>query len=245
MKELDKYWTGFEAYIEGRKPEAVVLEDELRSIAAELAREQPPPPPMDAPPPTGEGAEEAAAAAAAAAAADVAATLGDPRLARFREIRRGLYRASAAARACKEPFEAAIKRPYFHVKPLDDAQVANWERYLTHEETSGDVPGAVRLYERCLIPCASYPALWLRYAKHTERCQGPDAARAVLQRATRVFVKRHVDVHLALARFEERQGDVDAAREVFAHVAGVYLTSPPTGRLISRTHTRAHFICCA
>jgi pre-mRNA-processing factor 39 len=29
--------------------------------------------------------------------------------------------------------EAAIKRPYFHVKPLDDAQVANWEQYLTHE----------------------------------------------------------------------------------------------------------------
>ena len=30
------------------------------------------------------------------------------------------------------------------------------------------------------------------------------AARAILQRATRVFVKRHVDAHLALARFEER-----------------------------------------
>jgi hypothetical protein len=35
------------------------------------------------------------------------------------------------------------------------------------------------------------------------------AARAILQRATRVFVKRHVDAHLALARFEERQGDVE------------------------------------
>ena len=90
------------------------------------------------------------------------------------------------------------------------------------------------------------PALWLRYAKHTERCQGPDAARAVLQRATRVFVKRHADVHLALARFEERQGDADAAREVFAHVAGGRRGGvSPLSRLsnrashFTRTHTRA------
>jgi len=77
----------------------------------------------------------------------------------------------------------------------------------------------VRLYERCLIPCASYPALWLRYAQQTERSQGPDAARAILQRATRVFVKRYAEAHLFYARFEERHGDGAAAREAYTHVA--------------------------
>ncbi|KAI8846929.1 hypothetical protein BC829DRAFT_491006 [Chytridium lagenaria] len=35
-------------------------------------------------------------------------------------------------------FEAEIKRPYFHIKPLDDAQVANWRKYLDFEENEGD-----------------------------------------------------------------------------------------------------------
>ena len=30
----------------------------------------------------------------------------------------------------RKPFEDAIKRPYFHVKPLDLAQLQNWSRYL-------------------------------------------------------------------------------------------------------------------
>lgn len=204
LKQLPKYWTGFCEYVSGREAEAVVLEEELRTITTEVAQD--PPPPL-APNPADNGAEEAAAAAAAAATADAAATLGlgDARLIKFRELRREVYDAAAVAHAAREPFEAGIKRPYFHVKPLDAAQIANWERYLTHEERAGDVPNVVRLYERCVIPCAAHPALWLRYAAATERYQGPVAARAILQRATRVFVKRHVEAHLFLARFEERQ----------------------------------------
>jgi pre-mRNA-processing factor 39 len=109
LKELDKYWAGFETYVEGRSAAAVVLEDELRAIAAEVGGAAPPPTVA-----TGDGAEEAAAAAAAAAAAEVTATTGDPRMARFRDVRRGLYDATTAARALREPFEAVVKRPYFH-----------------------------------------------------------------------------------------------------------------------------------
>jgi len=144
-KELEKYWTGFSEYVAGKKPAAVVMEEELRAITAEVAAEEAAveaaaPVPEVAPPPVGEpdenGAGEAAAAAAAAAQAAEAAEaapLVDPKLTKFVDIRSGLFYASAAARAVREPFEAAIKRPYFHVKPLDDAQVANWEQYLTHE----------------------------------------------------------------------------------------------------------------
>ncbi len=90
----------------------------------------------------------------------------------------------AAADACR-PYEDSIKRPYFHIKPLDTAQLSNWVRYLGHvekaaaaaaankdeeeDEKKGDaaavggggvvpeVAAAVLVYERCLVPCASYP----------------------------------------------------------------------------------------
>jgi len=51
------------------------------------------------------------------------------------------------------PYEADIKRPYFHVKPIDPAQLLNWRRYLDFEETEGDVERIRLLYERCLVSC--------------------------------------------------------------------------------------------
>ena len=63
------------------------------------------------------------------------------------------------ARSCRQPFESALRRPYFHVKPLDLAQLAAWGRYLDYSEALGAEAEAstVRLYERCLVACASYP----------------------------------------------------------------------------------------
>ena len=34
--------------------------------------------------------------------------------------------------------QVVIKRPYFHVKPLDDTQLANWHKYLDYTEKEGD-----------------------------------------------------------------------------------------------------------
>jgi pre-mRNA-processing factor 39 len=50
-------------------------------------------------------------------------------------------------------FEAEIKRPYFHVKPLDEAQLANWRKYLEFEETLGDSLRIKTLFQRCLVAC--------------------------------------------------------------------------------------------
>jgi hypothetical protein len=50
-----------------------------------------------------------------------------------------------------------VRRPYFHVKPLDAAQLANWAKYLDYIEARGDAAATVILYERCLVACASYP----------------------------------------------------------------------------------------
>jgi len=71
-------------------------------------------------------------------------------------------REQAAARskegvAVIKPFESGIRRPYFHVKELDSAQLVAWSRYLDFAERSGARDQVVKLYERCLVACAGYP----------------------------------------------------------------------------------------
>ena len=128
-------------------------------------------------------------------------------------IRRSLYETAETQRSRREVFEALVKRPYFHVKPLDGMQLANWNDYLSYEEEHGDENSIVRLYERCLIPCAYYPNFWMRYARCMERLQGPQVARDIIHRATRIHLKRNHELFLALARFEEHNGNLGAARE--------------------------------
>ncbi len=71
------------------------------------------------------------------------------------------YTAAAAELSWRTPFEEAIKRYYFHIKPLDAAQQANWSSYLEAAEgklggQEGGLAALVVLYERCLVPCARY-----------------------------------------------------------------------------------------
>lgn len=35
-------------------------------------------------------------------------------------------------------FESSIRRPYFHIKPLDNSQLENWHEYLNFVEMHGD-----------------------------------------------------------------------------------------------------------
>ena len=57
---------------------------------------------------------------------------------------------------------------------------------------------------------------WERYVRYLETSQDVPGARAALQRATLVHCKAQAEVHLFSALFEERHGDVEAARA--AHV---------------------------
>ena len=65
-------------------------------------------------------------------------------------------------------FEDKIKRPYFHVKPLDLKQLKNWDSYLDFEIKDGNHERIVVLFERCLIPCAKYEQFWAKYAQYME-----------------------------------------------------------------------------
>ena len=65
-------------------------------------------------------------------------------------------------------FEDKIKRPYFHVKPLDLKQLKTWDSYLDFEIKDGNHERIVVLFERCLIPCAKYEQFWAKYAQYME-----------------------------------------------------------------------------
>ncbi|XP_067103516.1 pre-mRNA-processing factor 39 isoform X1 [Osmerus mordax] len=136
-------------------------------------------------------------------------------------------------------FEDAIKRPYFHVKPLDRAQLRAWHSYLDWELTqvdlgqgetetedpeflealrdSGVVAGGDRrirvLFERCLIACALYEEFWTKYVKYLEP-QSLEEARSLFIRACEVHLAHKHTIHLQWATFEERHGNLDEARRV-------------------------------
>uniref|UniRef100_A0A0X3P7L0 Pre-mRNA-processing factor 39 n=2 Tax=Schistocephalus solidus TaxID=70667 RepID=A0A0X3P7L0_SCHSO len=126
-------------------------------------------------------------------------------------------------------FEEKIRRPYFHVKPLEEMQINNWAEYLSFEENEASTvisefkaanPDAdplldeevqlarkrVRiLYERCLVACALYEHFWIRYAKYLEFTEmNIPAAREVWRRACTVHLRRKPTIHWYWAMFEDR-----------------------------------------
>ncbi|WOL10648.1 pre-mRNA-processing factor 39 isoform X1 [Canna indica] len=112
-------------------------------------------------------------------------------------------------------FETAIRRPYFHVRPLDDVEIENWHNYLDFMERGDDFNKVVKLYERCLIACANYPEFWIRYVLCMESSGSMELANNALARATQVFVKKQPEIHLFAARFKELSGDAVGARTVY------------------------------
>ncbi|KAJ0960246.1 hypothetical protein J5N97_001921 [Dioscorea zingiberensis] len=74
----------------------------------------------------------------------------------------------------------------------DPSDIRSWRigmRYLDHVEMQGDFDWAVKLSERCLIPCANYPEFWMRYVDFMEINGGREIANYSLDRATQIFVK--------------------------------------------------------
>ncbi|KAK3024027.1 hypothetical protein RJ639_044129, partial [Escallonia herrerae] len=76
---------------------------------------------------------------------------------------------------------------------------------------------AVKLYEKCLIACASYPEFWMRYVEFMETKEGRELANFALEQATQTFLKIVPVIHLFNARFKEKIGDVRGARTAFLH----------------------------
>ncbi|KAE8660399.1 cysteine-rich repeat secretory protein 3-like isoform X1 [Hibiscus syriacus] len=130
-------------------------------------------------------------------------------------IREELYQKAKELDSKIIGFETAIRRPYFHVRPLNVAELENWHNYLDFIEREGDFNKVVKLYERCLIACANYPEYWIRYVLCMEASGSMDLANNALLRATQVFVKRQPEIHLFAARFKEQNGDIQGAQAAY------------------------------
>lgn len=130
-------------------------------------------------------------------------------------VREIFYKAAKEWDSKIRDFEIAIRRPYFHVKPLDEAQLGNWHRYLDFVEKEGGFEKTKKLYERCLIACANYPEYWIRLVQRMDTEGQLELALDGLRGATSIFVKRRPEIHLFAARFKEQHGDVEGARVAF------------------------------
>ncbi|KAL8113173.1 uncharacterized protein LOC141667685 isoform X2 [Apium graveolens] len=125
-------------------------------------------------------------------------------------------------RACQlegkiHDFETSIGRPFFHMKPLDDNHLASWHSYLDFIEKQEDFDWIVKIYEKCLIPCANYPEFWMRYVEFMETKGGRELSNFALERATQIFLENTPVIHIFNARFREQIGDVHGARAAFLH----------------------------
>ncbi|CAN9390543.1 unnamed protein product [Alternaria sp. RS040] len=113
-------------------------------------------------------------------------------------------------------FEQTIKRAYFHVTELEDAELENWRKYLEYEEKQGDFERTSFLYERCLVACALYDEFWLRYARWMFSQGKEENARIIYMRASCIFVPISAPaIRLNWARFEEKLGRISVARDIY------------------------------
>lgn len=117
-------------------------------------------------------------------------------------------------------FEDAIKRPYFHVKPLERSQLQAWRDYLEFEIKQGNERRMRTLFERCLIAAALYEEFWMRYLHYLETLSTvtPDEMRSVYERACTIHLKDKLKPHLSWANFEEENGNPNRALELLAEL---------------------------
>ncbi|TDZ24068.1 Pre-mRNA-processing factor 39 [Colletotrichum orbiculare MAFF 240422] len=117
-------------------------------------------------------------------------------------------------------YESEVKRPYFHVTELENAQLANWRKYLDFEESEGDYTRIVFLYERCLVTCAFYDEFWFRYARWMSAQEDKEEeVRIIYQRAATLYVPiSRPGIRLQYAYYEESRGRIDVARDIHAAI---------------------------
>lgn len=132
-----------------------------------------------------------------------------------------LFKATEEKVNARWKYEEGIKRPYFHVKPLERNQLKNWHDYIDFTKKSaskegGDLTEVEILYERCLIACALYEEFWMKYVSWFEKREGDftEKIRDILKRACTHHLPTKVDVHLRWAAFEESQGDFDKGSDI-------------------------------
>lgn len=135
--------------------------------------------------------------------------------------RRKIHKQNVAAVTARWTFEEGIKRPYFHVKPLERCQLKNWKEYLDFEIEQGDRNRILVLFERCLIACALYDEFWLKLIRYLESQNDADLIEKTRDVYFRACTVHHTDkpaLHMLWASFEECQHDLIKAQEILTNL---------------------------
>jgi len=167
------------------------------------------------------------------------------------ERRTTAHKANEGEITARWTFEEAIKRPYFHVKPLEKGQLKMWKEYLEFEIEKGDLARVVVLFERCLIACALYEEYWIRYVKylHAQHKLGFDVIerlREVFRRACTIHHQNKPWINLHWAAFEESLGNVEKAVEILERLMKTLPESiHAMYRLVNVERRRGNFNRCS
>ncbi|EPX71602.1 U1 snRNP-associated protein Usp105 [Schizosaccharomyces octosporus yFS286] len=137
--------------------------------------------------------------------------------ARIYNIHLQIFQKTQVEVAKRWTFESEIKRPYFHVKELDEPQLVNWRKYLDFEEIEGDFSRIYYLYEKCLVACAFYDEFWFRFARWMLSQPGhTEDVRIIYERAACIFASiSRPGIRLQYALFEESLGNIASARAIY------------------------------
>lgn len=136
---------------------------------------------------------------------------------RILSVRRKLHKATVTAVTARWTFEEGIKRPYFHVKPLERCQLKNWKEYLDFEIEQGQRRRVLVLFERCLIACALYDDFWLKLIRYLEAQNDEELLPNIRDAYKRACTVHHPDkpsLHMLWASFEECQENIDKAADI-------------------------------
>lgn len=133
--------------------------------------------------------------------------------------RQKIHEANVAEVKALWSYEEAIKRPYFHVKPLEKSQLSAWRSYIEYETKQGREARIKVLYERCLIACALYEEFWMRYIRYLEEVGASESeVKAVYYRACEIHLREKFRPHLSWAAFEEEHNNSDRAIQILEDV---------------------------
>ncbi|KAL0724059.1 hypothetical protein Bca4012_038658 [Brassica carinata] len=213
IQHLDRYFSNFKELAETRPLSELRNAEESAAIAAASDASKASPSESDGK--ADEGKSQADGSPEQSPKLETAGSTDPEELKKYIGIREAMYIKAKEFESKIIGFEMAIRRPYFHVRPLNAAELENWHNYLDFIEKEGDFNKVVKLYERCLVACANYPEYWIRYVLSMETSGSMDLADNALARATQVFVKRQPEIHLFAARLKEQNGDIAGARAAF------------------------------
>ncbi|OQR78121.1 pre-mRNA-processing factor 39-like [Tropilaelaps mercedesae] len=128
--------------------------------------------------------------------------------------RKDVFKKTEEAVRTRWTFEEGIKRPYFHVKPLEKSQIKNWKDYLDLEIEMGDPQRIRMLFERCLIACALYEDMWMKYISWAQSVgDSAESILALFKRACQTHLPKKPTINLAWLAFvekNERNGSLPA-----------------------------------